>query len=194
MVDVKKIRKMVAAVLSLLMVVSIVPMSAFASSSSNGVDELAESISVEAQEFSSRVDSFTEEYGSIASIAALSEAEKAKIRSHFEASFPEIVNTERRIADASQSFSRVNYTLYMYEIYPTGYMLVMDKGGYDVVKSIIGIGSGAGAIGLAIASQCGWVLAGPVAAVVGGYVAINIGIIELQFALGYPYASIAIPV
>lgn len=74
----------------------------------------------------------------------------------------------------------------------SGYMLICDEAGYEVIKDIVKIGGGAGAIGTALAALAGVAIAAPIAAIIGGYVAIQMGLLSLQFSLGNEQASIVI--
>lgn len=85
-----------------------------------------------------------------------------------------------------------SYTLYSYQVGNQLHIL-MDKDGYEVIKSIIAIGGGATVIGGAICEILSIPYSAPIAAAIGGYMAMQMGWIELQFALGYEIADIAIP-
>lgn len=68
--------------------------------------------------------------------------------------------------------------------------LMFNRAGWDIIKSILAIGGGATTVGLAIAALCGVAVSPAVATLIGGVLAINYALVELQFALGLEFASL----
>jgi hypothetical protein len=137
----------------------------------------AESVSEVQASWISEFNIYAKQYENV-DVASLDEEQKAAIREELEQKFPQIKHSK--------------YKRYVgIHLYQKPRLIIMDKAGWAAVKQVLTIGGGAATVGGAIGTICGVTLAAPIAAALGGVIVMAGASIELQFALGYSFATIS---